>query len=585
MGCYRRRALCLVLATVPMLVAAAVFVASSAVAYTDDEDVHAVVTADGTTLTEAAKEWIKDYDQAAEARWRAAGSQAEDDIWQFKAAILINRFIPYGGRVADLSPGQISRTEYCYPQLITVGCWLYERDDRSTPSQMSGIRNLGLGWYGYGWRYQETPEETGYGAQGIMDTDSFLALYHNGCCDFIDVTSGYEGSFCDFPGDPDIQGVWSWKLTGQQRSCTQNGQPVQAPKGYYSYAAIKRSNTVLRPQADDPGIENNQGCRNSGGRCWAPAADWADKIAQELKQPANGRIRDWIAHDIAETDSPYDYTAMLLDYVPQLLYDSQSNYRADSAATITNNLPNTLHRMHDGEIIADHYPALGVPPFTDAPDLSLDFLSWPNYQNGAGTYALVADHLDEAEATRVADSQQLHLQYGNHIYGHYVIDSAGDAWLQYWFFYYYNEQGVPVFDGEHEGDWEMIQIRMSPTGQPDRATYAQHTGGESCDWAYVRRYATQSGDEGPIVYVARDSNASYFTPGVHPRFGLPDDNADGLVPPQTHSVEPIYSGAPSWTGWLGVWGNSQESPGGPILHGQWDDPRGFDESADECTAD
>jgi hypothetical protein len=556
--------------------------APSAVPYTDDEDVNAVITADGTTLTEAAKEWIKDYDQAAEARWQASGAQAEDDIWRFKADVLINRFLPYGGRVADLTPGLISRTEYCYPQLITVGCWLYQRDDRSTPSQMSSVRTLGDGWEGYGWRYQETPEVTGYGAQGIMDMDSFLALYHYGCCDFIDVTAGHQGSFCNFPGDPDIAGVWVWKLTGGTRSCALNGQPVQAPKGYYSYSAIQRDKTILRPQADDPGIVNNQGCRNSGG-CWAPPADWADKIAQELKKPANGRIRDWIAHDIGAADDPYDYSGRLYEYVPYLSYDRNTKYFADSAATITDNLPNTLHRYTDGELLAYNRPLLPDDhPLREAPELDLNFLQPSVYARG-GKQALEVDRLDEFEQSRVIDSSVMHnqvgSQYPNRAYGRIATDSAGGIWLQYWLFYYYNEQNLAGI-GEHEGDWEMVQYHISPEGRPDEATYAQHTDddAESCPWGQVDKILGV-----PVVYVARDSNASYFWRGTHPH--TPDDvaNGDGDLIRPVIEVLTNYN----WVLWPGRWGNSDgavQSPRSPSKQGpKWDDPFAFNNQAGPCT--
>ena len=61
---------------------------------------------------------------------------------------------------------------------------------------------------------------------------------------------------------------------------------------------------------------------------------------------------------------------------------------------------------------------------------------------------------------------------------------TGTLWLQYWFFYFYNDYNLALGIGLHEGDWEMIQLRIHD-GAPDLAVYAQHRQAEKRPWAQV----------------------------------------------------------------------------------------------------
>ena len=63
----------------------------------------------------------------------------------------------------------------------------------------------------------------------------------------------------------------------------------------------------------------------------------------------------------------------------------------------------------------------------------------------------------------------------NVVYGRAQADSQGALWLQYWFFYLYNDAGFGGRFGLHEGDWESVQLRLDAAGAPELAVYAQHT--------------------------------------------------------------------------------------------------------------
>lgn len=278
-----------------------------------------------------------------------------------------------------------------------------------------------------------------------------------------------------------------------------------------------------------------------------------------------------------------DYSALLQEYAPQLRYDSQENYYADSAAEITDNPGNYLRDGASVPIAASSDPAY--------PQLSLSFLGSPTYLNGTPSHD--TDFLDEVNDTYTADAQRMHSDafYADRIYGQ-VAFSDGKYWLQYWLFYYYNDFDIAGF-GVHEGDWEMVQIGLDSNGAPDVAAYSQHNDGERCDWDQVEKrwLSTATGGRyGPVVYVARASHASYFTSGQHDRpFPLPSDYAGGDGAAAEPGLVGINSTSPSWVAWPGRWGASTtgefQSPVGPLYNdggAKWSSPTGWANGLPEC---
>ena len=261
-------------------------------------------------------------------------------------------------------------------------------------------------------------------------------------------------------------------------------------------------------------------------------------------------------------------SAELLErHKPFLKYDSQESYFADSAAEWTDNPGNALKRA-DGTVVQ-----------SAGAGLSLAYLG-RDYADGS--HALKTDAIGDPTREYRDQARALHQQpgYANHVYGHAVLDRNGDLWLQYWLFYFYNDYnliGAFLHAGRHEGDWEMIQIRLRDE-QPDLAVYCQHAGATKRDWRQVDRIpATQR----PIVYVARGSHASYFEPGTH-WTGHWFDYADGKrrSPELTLDVVDDGDAAWRWVRWPGSWGDTKatgnpldaNSPRSPGSHAQWDDP-------------
>lgn len=245
---------------------------------------------------------------------------------------------------------------------------------------------------------------------------------------------------------------------------------------------------------------------------------------------------------------------LLARHVPVLRYDSQEPYFADSAAEWTDNPGNVL-RAQDGSLIA------AATPSGDDPQLSLAFLGPLVYANGVT--ASRDDRIGDPSHNYVAQAQALHAQpqYANRVYGHWATGSDGRIWLAYWFFYFYNDYnliGPLIKAGLHEGDWEMIQLRLDPAGAtPDLAVYAQHKHAGQRPWNQVERVGDQ-----PVVYPARGSHASYFSAGVH-WTGAWFDFADGERhgPPLTLHVISDATADDEWARWPGSWGGTQPPPG------------------------
>jgi hypothetical protein len=283
-----------------------------------------------------------------------------------------------------------------------------------------------------------------------------------------------------------------------------------------------------------------------------------------------------------------DPSTLLARHVPLLRYDSQEPYFCDSPAEWTDNPGNALRRA-DGSLIAVSSPA------SDQPELSLSFLGPQTYASNVTVSA--NDRIVDPARDYVAQAQAIHAKpgYANHVSGHWATGDDGRIWLAYWFFYFYNDYnliGPLIHAGLHEGDWEMIQLRLDAAREvPDLAVYAQHRHAEARPWAQVQRQGEQ-----PIVYSARGSHASYFTSGLH-WTGAWFDHANGqrVAPPLTLHVLDDAAAEDAWATWPGTWGGTQpppnddnplndSSPKGPGGHAQYRHPDALLHNAKEHAA-
>lgn len=172
--------------------------------------------------------------------------------------------------------------------------------------------------------------------------------------------------------------------------------------------------------------------------------------------------------------------------------------------------------------------------------------------------------------------------------------------IQYWINYPVNDH-PRLF---HEGDWEMVQVRLDGALQPFRAEYSQHEAGQWREWSDVEKV---DGSERPVVYVAAGSHASYFRPGEfelvpYLAWDFADGNGSALSPQVKVIPELEQAGETfSWLAFSGRWGEQtdaalclpeipgvfsptghRDGPPGPAFQGvKWSDPANW-LAAEKC---
>lgn len=315
------------------------------------------------------------------------------------------------------------------------------------------------------------------------------------------------------------------------------------------------------------------------------------------------RVSTRLQVNVNATDPPPpNYDDLLARYVPQLHYDAQERWRVGAADMMTDNVGITEDGVtYSNRLLNDDGPAqeliADADPSSPADDLTLSYLG-PTYPGGRlalppdpGGDAQGGDLIDAAGGdnsglpgdTYERDNSRMQQQdkYFDRIYGRVARDpDDGKRWLQYWFFYYYNDGVLGV--GNHEADWEMIQIGLDTAGRPDVATYARHKTADavSCAWEEVPRYTTAQGVSAPVVYVEEGGHGAVFGP----ESGHNDDPALRTVP----RMAQIQAGQPqwNWVAWPGRWGASENEVRGPAAQGQkWDAPGAFNRQAQPCTTE
>ena len=163
-------------------------------------------------------------------------------------------------------------------------------------------------------------------------------------------------------------------------------------------------------------------------------------------------------------------------------------------------------------------------------------------------------------------------------------DGISNMYIQYWFFYPYNPQHS-LGCGKHEGDWEHVRFTISTNGNEisDLGWFARHKSESAWD-TFEKTGDNQSGYDHPIVYSAKDSHASYGSPGEKFRQGLPKDKRDSLGVRWKCWKNVVDLGNSNnfrqpWLNFNGRWGASDgggclgagtASPDGPPLKSSWD---------------
>ena len=163
--------------------------------------------------------------------------------------------------------------------------------------------------------------------------------------------------------------------------------------------------------------------------------------------------------------------------------------------------------------------------------------------------------------------------------------------LQYWLFYPFNH-----WHNDHEGDWELVQIRFSKDRhEPDQLTTSHHHSGSVIPWDKVSKI---NGTH-PKLFVAKGSHGNWPTSGNHAvgkiwsKVGIFRDKTseNGMIlypediigkangKKQKYILEEI-SDVPrsSWIYWNGRWGDvkvlfwGSKGPESPGLQEKWKNP-------------
>ncbi|MGV1049720.1 MAG: hypothetical protein ACOYD4_14485 [Solirubrobacterales bacterium] len=247
-----------------------------------------------------------------------------------------------------------------------------------------------------------------------------------------------------------------------------------------------------------------------------------EALAASGRRTLVGRLRSRRDGDPERAPEPSseELTELLDRHRPVLHYDSLESCRADSAATICEfaapGRGNSLHRA-DGGLIA------AAAPKGEEAKLAIEFLGGEAYANGEAVEG--GDYLDECGGSHAGDALEIRRRrpsYADVVYGRARHDRDGALWLQYWFFYYYEDKGLLGLE-RREGDWEMVQLRLGEGGAPEAATFARHGGALRLRWEEVELALTDEG-QAPVLYPARGSHAPLPRPGSCAAPFVPDHN-------------------------------------------------------------
>jgi hypothetical protein len=281
-----------------------------------------------------------------------------------------------------------------------------------------------------------------------------------------------------------------------------------------------------------------------------------------------------------------DDTSLLEAYAPAMRFSPSESYLPTSAALATDTF-STESPAHANRLERDSEAVASADPDDTENALPLDNLSL-SYLGGS---ALTDDKInmpefavDEPTSALIDYAYMLSEhpgEYENKAYGRVVQDpeESGERILQYWFYYYYNPKTFYTI-GNHEGDWEWLQIKLDASGNPTDVTFSQHGEGETCSWSEVMKNASGQA----VVWPAIGSHANYFAPGddyTVPIEGFADGDDETAEANDFDETTPDVidiTSAPAWIEWDGSWGASGStfyghdigfSPRSPGVQGGW----------------
>jgi hypothetical protein len=361
-----------------------------------------------------------------------------------------------------------------------------------------------------------------------------------------------------------------WKVVSQELmysgspKCTRNVLIPTLPVAAFQRAFIDGTDTYRAWQGGDT-YDYLETMSSSPTAYPSFGTSGADAIIAETVVPRASTSQQTAIGEGLDGDwDGLDDTSLLQAYAPAMRFSPSESYRPASAALATDTF-STESPAHANRLERDSEAVASADPDDTENSLPLDNLSL-SYLGGS---ALTDDVINMPEFTidepTSALIDYLYMlsehpgEYDNKVYGRVVEDpeESGDRILQYWFYYYYNPKTFYTI-GNHEGDWEWLQIRLDDSGNPTDVTFSQHGAGETCDWGAVMKNASGQA----VVWPAIGSHANYFAPGddysvpVEGFFDGDDETAEANDYDETTPDVIDITSAPAWIEWDGSWGAS-----------------------------
>lgn len=126
--------------------------------------------------------------------------------------------------------------------------------------------------------------------------------------------------------------------------------------------------------------------------------------------------------------------------------------------------------------------------------------------------------------------------------------------IDFWYFSPYNQSGLWLGFGDHEGDWEGVALLLR-NGELKAAYYSQHDGGQ---W-YCAKDLEKDSLGRVVVYSALGSHASFPKPGAYRR-GLFFLGSDEVAAGETIEMSLRPLAAEPYLGFEGRWGKKSFLP-------------------------
>lgn len=143
------------------------------------------------------------------------------------------------------------------------------------------------------------------------------------------------------------------------------------------------------------------------------------------------------------------------------------------------------------------------------------------------------------------------------VYGR-VASASDSIVLQYWMFYFFNDGRL----NDHEGDWELVQVMLSPDGaRAEGVLLSQHHSASLVRWSSLDEVA---GGTHLVIWVSLGSHANYLPDAQMLMHGDSADGGGEEWMPEEYELVPIGTGdrgdEPAWLRYEGAWG----APAGPM---------------------